>query len=380
MMLSVIVPVYNEAKALPHLLAALKSMLAQLTCDHEILFIDDGSKDQSLYLLELAAAADSQVKVFSLSRNFGHQAAITAGLDFAAGDAVVVMDADLQDPPEVLLRMMDLYEQGYDIVSAQRIQREGDGRFKRWTATCFYRVMKSMVDERLIPEVGDFRLFSREALIAIRSFREQHRFMRGLVSWLGLKEAVVPFHRSKRVAGETKYPLWKMIRFAWVAISSFSALPLRISTFCGFGLCLGGFAYLLCTLYAALVKHAVIPGWTSLVALQCLFSGVTLLGLGLVGDYVARIYEESKQRPLYVLSRVINAYASQAQVNRAVVLPRCMGTRGTNRSTDPLRDSLNSYHYQDLKVLSGAVTAPTTGNGTPDRSVEADSQAVKSQF
>jgi hypothetical protein len=129
-----------------------------------------------------------------------------------------------------------------------------------------------------------------------------------------------------------------------------------------------------------LVEHANIPGWTSLVALQCLFSGVTLLGLGLVGDYVARIYEESKQRPLYVLSRVINAYASQAQVNRAVVLPRCMGTRGTNRSTDPLRDSLDSYHYQDLKVLSGAVTAPTTGNGTLDRSVEADNQAVKSQF
>jgi dolichol-phosphate mannosyltransferase len=363
MMLSVVIPMYNEAKAIPHLLMALRSTMAQLNCDHEILFIDDGSKDESLHLLELASAAHHEVKVFSLSRNFGHQAAITAGLDFAAGDAVVVIDADLQDPPEVLVQMVALYEQGYDVVSAQRIERQGDSLFKRWTAAFFYRLMKSMIDERLIPQVGDFRLFSREALTAIRSFREQHRFMRGLVSWLGLKEAVVPFQRSRRVAGETKYPLWKMLRFAWLAISSFSALPLRISMFLGFGLCAGGFAYLVYTLYAAFVAHTVIPGWTSLVALQCLFSGVTLLGLGLVGDYVARIYEESKQRPLYVLSRVINASASQEQVSRAIVLPRCIGDRGFNQAPVTVLDNSDSSRYEDLQLLSDAVTRSRVREG-----------------
>jgi glycosyltransferase involved in cell wall biosynthesis len=369
MTLSVVIPVYNEAKAIPHLLAALQSVLARLDCEHEILLIDDGSKDDSLRLLELAAAGDSRVKVFSFSRNFGHQAAITAGLDFATGDAVVVMDADLQDPPEVLLEMVTLYEKGYDIVSAQRLDRDGDSLFKRWTAACFYWLMKAMVDERLTPEVGDFRLFSREALTAIRSFREQHRFVRGLVSWLGLKEAIVPFHRKSRVAGETKYPLWRMLHFAWTAISSFSALPLRISTVLGFSLCAIGFIYLFYILYAALVQHAVIPGWTSLVALQCVFSGVTLLGLGLIGDYVARIYEESKQRPLYVVSRVINASARQGDVQRAVVLPRYPGGR-TEQRTDPVHATSDRRFDQDLEVLSSAVELSTKLTTNTERPAE----------
>ncbi|HTS50760.1 MAG TPA: glycosyltransferase family 2 protein [Bryobacteraceae bacterium] len=323
MLLSVVIPIYNEAKTIPFLVPALRLVLDTLGCDHEVVFINDGSNDESLDLLQALASRDFRLKVFSFSRNFGHQAAITAGLDFALGDAVVVMDADLQDPPEVLRSMLARYKEGYDVVSAQRVHREGDGVFKRWTARGFYWLMKSMVDERLIPEVGDFRLFSREALVAIRSFREQHRFMRGLVSWLGLKEAIVPFERRSRVAGETKYPLWRMLRFAWTAISSFSALPLRISTVLGFSLCVAGFLYFLYVLYSALIQHAVVPGWTTLVALQCLFSGVTLLGLGLVGDYVARIYEESKNRPLYVVNRVVNASVLPGRVRRAVVLPRC---------------------------------------------------------
>ncbi|MBZ5609038.1 MAG: glycosyltransferase family 2 protein [Acidobacteriia bacterium] len=350
MLLSIIIPIYNEAKAIPHLVPALRSVLAQLDCEYEIVFVDDGSKDESARLLETLAENDPRVKVFSFSRNFGHQAAITAGLDFAAGDAVVVMDADLQDPPEVLLEMLELYHQGYDVVSAQRVHREGDSAFKRWTAGCFYWLMKVMVDERLIPEVGDFRLFSREALAAIRSFREQHRFMRGLVSWLGLKEAIVPFQRRGRVAGETKYPLYRMLRFAWTAISSFSALPLRISTVLGFSLCVAGLLYFIYVLYGALVLHAVVPGWTSIVALQCLFSGVTLLGLGLIGDYVARIYEESKHRPLYVLSRVANTSVRPGQARRAVVLPRCEAkVPAMPAVSDPKPAS-------DLEVLSEVVS------------------------
>lgn len=323
MLLSIVIPIYNEAKTIPHLVPALRSVLDQLECEYEVVFVDDGSKDSSLSLLERAAEEDFRLKILAFSRNFGHQAAITAGLDFAEGDAVAVMDADLQDPPEVLRDMLALYQQGYDVVSAQRVHRDGDGIFKRSTARLFYWLMKSMVDERLIPQVGDFRLFSREALVAIRSFREQHRFVRGLVSWLGLKEAIVPFTRRSRVAGETKYPLYRMLRFAWTAISSFSALPLRVSTALGLTMCAGGFMYFFYALYRALLSHAVIPGWTSIVALQCVFSGVTLLGLGLIGDYVARIYEESKNRPLYVVSRVVNTSIRPGQAQRAVVLPRC---------------------------------------------------------
>jgi polyisoprenyl-phosphate glycosyltransferase len=352
MRLSIVIPIYNEAKTIPYLVSALRSVLEQLECEYEVVFVDDGSEDQSLSLLERAAQDDFRLKVFAFSRNFGHQAAITAGLDFAEGDAVAVMDADLQDPPEVLGEMLALYQQGYDVVSAQRVHRDGDGVFKRATARLFYWLMKSMVDERLIPQVGDFRLFSREALVAIRSFREQHRFVRGLVSWLGLKEAIVPFTRRSRVAGETKYPLYRMLRFAWTAISSFSALPLRVSTALGLSMCAGGFLYFFYALYRAYVSHAVIPGWTSIVALQCIFSGVTLLSLGLVGDYVARIYEESKNRPLYVVSRVVNTSIRPGEAQRAVVLPRCQ--RAPAPDGEPLASAQTEQtaRKNDLEVLS----------------------------
>jgi dolichol-phosphate mannosyltransferase len=351
MILSIIIPIYNEAQAIPQLLSALQFVLSKLTCDHEIVFVDDGSTDESLLMLERLANRDSRLKILAFPRNFGHQAAITAGLDFAEGDAVVVMDADLQDPPDVLARMLELYTEGYDVVSAQRVQREGDGYFKRFTARCFYWLMKTMVDERLPPEVGDFRLFSREALVAVRSFREQHRFVRGLVSWLGLREAIVPFERPCRVAGKTKYPLYRMLRFAWTAISSFSAIPLRISTVFGLSLCLGAVIYFIYAVYLQLVIRVAIPGWTSIVALQCLFSGVTLLGLGLVGDYVARIYEESKNRPLYVVSRVVNTSLSSEHVRRAVVLPRC------NRSVATSVSVLTAHRHRsdDLEILSGVL-------------------------
>ena len=213
-----------------------------MACDYEIVCVNDGSRDASRRLLTEAAVADQRIKVLGFSRNFGHQAAITAGLDFAAGDAVVVMDADLQDPPQLLPEMVKLYEQGFDVVSAQRTDRQEEGLFKSATAAMFYSLMRRAIDARLQPQVGDFRLFSREAVVALRGFREQHRFLRGLVAWLGLREAIIPFSRPPRVAGTTKYPTRKMIRFAWTAISSFSALPLRLSLIAGLllsaGLCL----------------------------------------------------------------------------------------------------------------------------------------------
>jgi dolichol-phosphate mannosyltransferase len=321
MLLSLVIPIYNEAEVIPLLLDRLTQVLNQLGRNYEVVFVNDGSSDNSLEILRRAAEQNRRLRVVSFSRNFGHQAAVTAGIDFAAGDAVVVMDADLQDPPELLFEMVREYDNGFEVVSAQRSSRQSDTFFKRNSAALFYWFMQKMVDKRIQPEVGDFRLLSRSAVEAIRGFREQHRFMRGLIAWLGLREKLVPFERQSRAAGETKYPLSKMIRFAWTAIVSFSALPLRISTWVGALISLAGFIYLGYVLYASLVLKSVIPGWTSLIVIQCFFSGITLLFLGLIGDYLAKIFDEQKRRPLYVVSRTINIEALDRSMERFLVLP-----------------------------------------------------------
>jgi polyisoprenyl-phosphate glycosyltransferase len=318
MLLSIVVPVLNEAQSIPLLLSSLHEALSNVTW--EVIFVDDGSTDETWGVLERSAAADSHVKMLRFSRNFGHQAAVTAGLDFAGGNAVVVMDADLQDPPELLPRMLALYYEGYDIVSPQRISRDAETTFKRWTATVFYRLLSRMADQQLTPDVGDFRLFSRRAVLAIRSMREQHRYMRGMAAWLGLREAVIPFERKKRVAGHTNYSLFKMLRFAWTGVSSFSAFPLRISVAAGCLLSCAGFMYLLYVIYVAMWTKQTVPGWASVVALQCAFSGVILLALGAIGDYVARTYEEAKGRPLYVVSDLRHVPPPEQPLSRAVLL------------------------------------------------------------
>jgi glycosyltransferase involved in cell wall biosynthesis len=318
MLLSVVIPVLNEAEAIPLLLPRLRDTLGCLTW--EIVFVDDGSTDATSFLLEQAALEDPRIKLLRFSRNFGHQAAVTAGLDFANGDAVMVMDADLQDPPELLPRMLELFDQGYDVVSPQRVSREAETRFKRWTAAIFYRLLSKMASQHLTPDVGDFRLFSRRAVRAIRSLREQHRYMRGLVAWLGLREAILPYERRARAAGKTKYPLIKMLRFAWTGFSSFSAFPLRLSIGAGCILSLAGFVYLLRVIYMALFTTTLVPGWASIVAIQCTFSGMVLLALGAIGDYLARTYEEAKGRPLYVVTEACNVQLPQPGLSRAVIL------------------------------------------------------------
>jgi dolichol-phosphate mannosyltransferase len=327
MLLSVVIPIYNETDVIPLLLPRLRDVLDQLRRPYEVLFIDDGSSDSSLELLRAAAAEDNRLRVVSFSRNFGHQTAITAGLDFAIGDAVVIMDADLQDPPELLFDMVREYENGFDVVSAQRVSREVESLFKRKTAAAFYWIMQKMVDKRIQPEVGDFRLLSRPAVEAIRRFREQHRFMRGLIAWLGLREKLISFSRQARAAGETKYPVSKMIRFAWTAIISFSALPLRISTMVGAFISLLGFVLIGVVIYAAVVLKAVVPGWTSIMAVQCFFSGITLLFLGLIGEYLAKIFDEQKRRPLYIVARTINVEGIVPS-ERCVVLQNRTETAG----------------------------------------------------
>jgi polyisoprenyl-phosphate glycosyltransferase len=320
MLLSIVIPVYNERDALPALLSALRRTLGK-DINYEVIFVDDGSTDGGAEALRRAASEDPHLKVIYFSRNFGHQAAITAGLDFASGDAVAVMDADLQDPPELLPQMVELLTDGYDVVSAQRLTRDGESFFKRATAKVFYWLIRKMVDDRVQNQVGDFRMFSRRAVTAIRSLREHHRFMRGMVAWLGLREVILPYHRNARVAGKTKYSLLKMVRFAWTAITSFSALPLRFSVFFGFFVAACGVGYGIYGVFAARVLKATVPGWTSLVCLNIIFSGVTLVAIGLMGEYVAHIYEEAKGRPLYVVSDSTNMSAVRPQIAKAVVLP-----------------------------------------------------------
>ena len=341
MTLSLVIPVFNEADVLPLTVERLRPVLARMPCDHELVFVNDGSSDRSFEFLAAEAAMDPRVKVLNFSRNFGHQVAITAGLDFATGDAIVIMDADLQDPPELLPRMFALYQEGYDVVSPRRISRATDSWFKRKTAGLFYSLLQTVAEVHIPPEVGDFRLLSRNAVRALRRLREQHRFMRGMISWLGLREAFLPFEREARAAGETKYPLWKMLHFSWTAVTSFSAMPLRMTiTFGLLAVAVAG-GYLLYALrQAILYKHAV-AGWTSLVFLQCFFFGITLICVGLMGEYVARIYEESKRRPLYVVDRALNlSYPSEPA--RMVVLEPRVNAEPADPALAALRQEISS--------------------------------------
>lgn len=319
-MLSIVIPLFNEQDSLPLLLERLLPIAASIDPFYELIFVNDGSTDNTHHLLINAARINSHLRVLAFTRNFGHQAAVTAGLDCATGDCVVVMDADLQDPPELLPQMVALYREGFDIVSPQRTSRNGDSWFKRASAKLFYKLMQKMVDRRVVPEVGDFRLFSRRAVHAICNFREQHRFMRGLIAWLGLKEAILPFERQPRAAGETKYPLHKMLRFSWVAITSFSGLPLRIALFTGLFFVALDVFLVLYILYVTLILKSVVPGWASIIMVQALFSGVTLVSLGLVGDYISRIYDESKHRPLYVVEESMNISREAVSSTRGLFL------------------------------------------------------------
>ena len=321
-MLSIVIPLLNEQDSLPLLLGRLMPVLASMGTNYELILIDDGSTDDSPALLIAAAKDNQSIRVLRLTRNFGHQAAVTAGLDCAIGDCVVVMDADLQDPPELLPQMVALFEQGYDIVSPQRSSRRSDSWFKRISAALFYKLMQRLVDHRVVHEVGDFRLFSRRAVHAVCGFREQHRFMRGLVAWLGLKEAILPFERQARAAGKSKYPVTKMIRFSWVAIVSFSGLPLRLALVLGMIFVLLDVLLIVYVLYVTLILRTVVPGWASLIIVQALFSGVTLISLGLVGDYISRIYDESKHRPLYVVDEVLNLEVAAGHSARGLFLER----------------------------------------------------------
>ena len=304
--LSLVLPVFNEAEVIPELHEQLQAFLKELALECEVLFVDDGSRDKTLELLQALVEKDPRYAILSFSRNFGHQTAITAGMDHARGEAVVVMDADLQDPPSVVLDMVAKWREGYDVVYGKRQSRAGETIFKRITAAIFYRMFAAMIPIQVPLDTGDFRLMSRRVVLTLRALRETHRFVRGMVSWVGFKQTAVLYDRPARFAGETKYPLRKMVRFAIDGITSFSVLPLRLSTWLGVTVAVLSVLYAIWAIVVHFILHQTVPGWTATVVLIALLASVQLLMIGILGEYVGRIYEEVKRRPLYVVKDRVN--------------------------------------------------------------------------
>jgi dolichol-phosphate mannosyltransferase len=304
--ISLVMPMYNEEKVIPILRPAITAFLDELPTAVEVVLVNDGSADRTLLLISEWAKDDRRIKVLQLARNFGHQAAATAGLDAASGEAVVLMDADLQDPLPVIHEMICRYCDGYDVVYGQRAVRQGETATKRVTAWLFYRLMRRFVYKNLPADAGDFRLMSRECLNSLQHMRETHRFLRGMVSWVGYAQCAVRYQRAPRAAGETKYPLSKMLAFAWTAATSFSILPLQLSLYLGLIVGLFGLEEAARAIFEKAFGF-VVPGWTSLMIVVSLIGGATLMCLAILGQYVGMIYEQSKGRPIYLVAQVFQA-------------------------------------------------------------------------
>jgi glycosyltransferase involved in cell wall biosynthesis len=302
-LLSVVAPMYEEEETVPRFVERVAAALEGV--DYELILVDDGSKDGTAEAMAAAAHTDARVKIVTLSRNFGHQAALTAGLDHATGDAVVMLDGDLQDPPEVIPQMLDQWRHGVDVVYAVRQERLGETAFKRTSARWFYRVFRRLTGLKLAEESGDFRLMDRRALDVLLAMPERARFLRGMTVWIGYTQAAVPFVRDQRHAGVTKYPLRKMLRFSFDAITSFSSAPLQMATFLGF-LC-SGLAFLAIPLaIAARYTNIYERGVPTTIVIVLLLGGIQLITVGIIGEYVGRIYDEVKHRPLYVVRERTN--------------------------------------------------------------------------
>jgi dolichol-phosphate mannosyltransferase len=298
---SLVVPIFNEEETLSELVRRLTLLLDALDGPAEVVLVDDGSSDRSYELMVAARETDPRFKVVRLSRNFGHQIAITAGMDVAAGNAVIVMDADLQDPPEVVLEMAARWREGFDVIYGVREERPGETRFKKATASAFYRLLRRISNIDVPLDVGDFRLVDRRALEAFKSMREANRYVRGMFSWIGFRQVGVTFQRDERFAGDTKYPLTKMLKFATDGVVSFSAAPLRLALNLGFAVSALSFAFGVVALVSKLAGLYSIPGLASIAVFVAFLGGIQLLVLGLMGEYIARIHDEVKDRPLYLV-------------------------------------------------------------------------------
>jgi dolichol-phosphate mannosyltransferase len=317
---SIVIPIYNEEESFPDLFKRLREVMDRMDGTAEVVLVDDGSRDASYQLMVQANLEDARFKVIQLSRNFGHQIAITAGMDAAAGQAVIIMDADLQDPPEVILQLAARWQQGYEVVYAVRERREGETLFKRTTATLFYGMQRRLAEVEQPVDVGDFRLVDRKALNAFLQMRERNRYVRGMFSWVGFRQVAVPYTRSSRKAGTTKYPLRRMIRLATDGFVGFSTVPLRLALTVGVVMALGAVAYGLVAIALKLAGLPYVPGYASLLVTITFLSGVQLIVVGMVGQYVARIYDEVRARPLYLV-RESHGFGSGGQDDGSVMVP-----------------------------------------------------------
>ncbi len=311
---SLVVPVWNEEKIIPELYRRVVQVMDSTGEPWEMICVNDGSRDRSLAMLTQLHEQDPRVKVIDFSRNFGHQIAITAGADFAEGEAVVVIDSDLQDPPEVIPRFIEKWREGYEVVYGQRTHREGETWFKLTTAKLFYRLLKRITDVEIPVDTGDFRLMDRRVVLAMRQLREQHRFMRGLSSWVGFKQIGVEYERAERFAGETKYPLGKMVRLANTAITNFSYLPLQLATYMGFGLAVISLVSMLVAIILRLSGSSFFLGQATTLVSVLFLGGIQLIVLGIIGEYLGRIYDEVKGRPLYIVSHAYGFIARQPTI------------------------------------------------------------------
>ncbi len=305
--ISVVVPVLNEETNIRVFHKRATGVFSDIPEDYEIIFVDDGSADNTLEILKELSANDNRIKVISFSRNFGHQSAITAGLDYAAGDAVAIIDGDLQDPPELIGEMIKKWKENYQVVYAQRTKRKGETVFKKLTASIFYRFFHYFTKSDMPLDAGDFRLVDRSVVEALKKLKEKNRFMRGLVNWVGFNQTPVFYERDERLSGETKYPLSKMIRFANNAIFSFSDRPLKIATVIGLTASAIGLLMILWGLYSKFfLGENTIKGWTSVFISVLFLGGVQLFTLGIIGEYIGRIYDETKSRPIYLVKEEVN--------------------------------------------------------------------------
>ncbi len=300
--ISVIIPIYNEELNIYKLYERLKNVMNQLNVNCEYLFVNDGSKDNSLFVIKQLASTDDTVKYISFSRNFGHQLAVSAGLDKAEGEAVVIIDADLQDPPELILEMYKKLKEGNQVVYAKRNARKGEGVFKKLTAKLFYRLLARITNISIPVDSGDFRIIDKKIVKILRQMPEQHKFLRGQISWVGFKQTYIEYNREERNAGETGYTYRKMIRFALDGLTSFSNLPLKFATISGFIVSAISFFVICYALYSKyFLKETTIRGWTSLMISVLFIGGIQLLSIGIIGEYISRLGDNVRNRPLYII-------------------------------------------------------------------------------
>lgn len=319
--LSVVVPAYNEEEVLGEFYKRLVSVLNELDMDSEIIFVNDGSRDATLERLVSLKVSDDRIGIVDLSRNFGKEIALTAGLHAATGDAVIVIDADLQDPPELIPKLIEEWRNGYDVVYAKRARRLGESWVKRLTAHSFYRVMKRVSRIQLPEDTGDYRLLSRRAVNALNSLEEQHRFMKGLFAWIGFSQKAVLYQRDPRFSGESKWNYWGLWNFALEGITSFTTVPLRLSTYVGFLVALSAFTYGVFIVARTLIYGNPVPGYPSLIVIVLFLGGAQLFAIGVMGEYLGRIFNETKRRPLYFVNKAYPSGLSSTRVEGNVKDP-----------------------------------------------------------